>query len=110
MCHLILELSAVSCQCRLKHKLNILSRKLRQADDMFWWSNRRTWLRYIPSLKKIWNDTRDHQRAVDALWKEMQVQLVPDSFSASVLTAVSIGGGFCCRRGEVARRGGDRAN
>ncbi|PBK91913.1 hypothetical protein ARMGADRAFT_1105446 [Armillaria gallica] len=64
-----------TCNCKLlllKHKLNILSRELRQADDMFSWSNRRTWLRYISSLKKIWNDTHDHQRAVDALWKEMQ--------------------------------------
>ncbi|KAK0184963.1 hypothetical protein F5146DRAFT_1072833 [Armillaria mellea] len=61
--------------CRLlslKHKSNILSRELRQANDMFLWSDRHTWLRYISRLKKIWNDTCDHQRVIDVLRKDMQ--------------------------------------
>ncbi|PBK66746.1 hypothetical protein ARMSODRAFT_977310 [Armillaria solidipes] len=62
-------------RCRLlllRCELLALSRRLRQADDVFLWSDRRTWLRYISRLKKIWNDTRDNQRAVDALRKHMQ--------------------------------------
>ncbi|KAK0431993.1 hypothetical protein EV421DRAFT_1742702 [Armillaria borealis] len=60
-------------RCRLLLcELLALSRRLRQADDAFLWSDRRTWLRYISRLKKIWNDTRDNQRAVDALRKHMR--------------------------------------
>ncbi|SJL16083.1 uncharacterized protein ARMOST_19599 [Armillaria ostoyae] len=66
-------LGRFSCKLLLlKYKSNTLSRELRQADNMFSWSDRHTWLRYILRLKKIWNDTRDHQRAVDALRKHMQ--------------------------------------
>ncbi|KAK0238289.1 hypothetical protein EDD85DRAFT_950510 [Armillaria nabsnona] len=70
-------------RCRLlllRCELLALSRRLRQADDAFLWSDKRTWLRYISRLKKIWNDIREHQHAVDALRKHMQVQLVTGFF------------------------------
>ncbi|KAK0457259.1 uncharacterized protein EV420DRAFT_1549702 [Desarmillaria tabescens] len=57
----------------LRYKSLALSRELRQADDAFSWIDKDTWLRYIFRLKKIWNNTRDHQRALDALGKRMRV-------------------------------------
>ncbi|PBK91920.1 hypothetical protein ARMGADRAFT_1031383 [Armillaria gallica] len=56
----------------LKCKSLALYRELRQADSMLLWSDMYTWLKYISRLKKIWNDTREHQRTVDASRKCMQ--------------------------------------
>ncbi|PBK66730.1 hypothetical protein ARMSODRAFT_1021164 [Armillaria solidipes] len=56
----------------LKCESLVLSRELHQAEDALLLSDMRTWLRYISRLKKIWNDTRDHQRTVDILRKHMQ--------------------------------------
>ncbi|KAK0457253.1 uncharacterized protein EV420DRAFT_1549670 [Desarmillaria tabescens] len=56
----------------LGRKSQALSRELCEANKALLWFDRSTWLRYIFRMKKIWNDTRDHQRKVDALRKCMQ--------------------------------------
>ncbi len=75
---------------------------------MLLWSDIHTWVKYISRLKEIWNDTREHQRTVDALQKCMQVRLQFCVFSSAIeLMVVSPGRDFRSGRGDVAYGGRD---
>ncbi|KAK0488411.1 hypothetical protein IW261DRAFT_1588791 [Armillaria novae-zelandiae] len=64
----------------LKFRSLVLSRELRQAEDALLWSDMHTWFRCISRLKKVWINTRDHQRTVDGFRKRMKY--LQDAISA----------------------------